>query len=292
MLARKERELLWTTLSIEVITSWGTKKDIDKDIESAFLLAHDFEARYSRFIKNNEIFKLNNNLKKWNVISDELYQLLKIWKKFEKESGSTFSLTVKSILDSWWYNENYELWKQFPMWEIWEFLISDCWKKAYLNSPLEIWAIWKWFVVDKMHSIFKKYDYIFINAWWDIYARWVNQKWERAKAYLEHPLDLSIIIWEIVLNGNFLAWSSSAKRRWGNKHHLINVKEAKPADKMLATFVQWDNWVLSDWYSTVLFTMWYENAKKLIRSKNLAALIISENWDIYKSSNFWWIIYW
>ena len=259
MLIKKEKELLWTIFSIEVNSSFS-KNTVIKDIENAFSIISDFEGKYSRFISDNNLYKLNNNLRKWNSISDEMFYILTIWKDLEELSNNAFSLSVKNVLDSWWYNQNYELDNEFPVKTTWEFLLSKNKSQVFLNSPIEIWAIWKWFVIDKILKIFKQYKNIFINAGWDIYARWTNNDWNKYKAFLEHPTDKDKIIGEIILDDGFLAWSSANKRKWRNKHHLVNMNTIKPANHMLASFVQGDSWILSDGYSTMLYSMWYENA--------------------------------
>lgn len=241
-----------------------------------------FEQNYSRFIQDNELDLVNSRLWEFQDISLVLYDLVCLGKDIEVLSGGYFTLTVKSVIESWWYNKNYELQKDADGWMIWTIEIDKINRKIKISSPIEFWAIWKWYALDLLAKEFSNVEDILINAWWDIYCRWASRE-----ILLEHPLDWTKAIGSTYLNNGFLAWSGTSKRKWGDKHHLINALTLMPASEMLGVFIKWSNWALTDWLSTMLFCMGFMKAKKFIMNYNLEALIISNEWEIFCSWDWW-----
>ena len=283
MLYKDSIKALWTEISIEIFSE---EKNPLKEIRLAFEEIKRIEKEYSRFIQNNQLSRLNSNLNKYIKVSSEFFDLIQLWKNLEEKTKWTFSLTVKTILDSWWYNDKYELNKESWSWSTWYIFLKEKTKEVLISSPIELWSLGKWYALDRVKDIFEDYNDIFINAWWDIYTR----GW-RHKCFLENPLNSKKIIWEILVVDGFLAASSPLKRRWRNRHHLVNAKNKETANEMAAVYVLMDKGVLADVYSTALFSLWYDEAKKLIRKERLRAMIIWKNWDIFISVDFWADLY-
>ena len=278
----KKIQALGTNILIKINTQ---SQKAHSALETAFNEAYRIEKEYSRFIENNELSNLNNKLGKWQKVSKELFSLLNFGKKFEKESEGAFSLSVKELLENWGYSKNTNIVKKKKNEISRIFELRPETQEVYISVPLEIGAIGKGYALDCMKKHLDEYEDVFINAGGDIYARGKNRE-KPWTCYFEHPRNDLKIIGEIDINNEFLAASSPLKRSWDNKHHIVDAKVQKPANKMLANYVLAKSGILADGYSTMLFTLGYDDAKKIVRKNNIAAMLIGAYGDIFISSEF------
>jgi thiamine biosynthesis lipoprotein ApbE len=103
---------------------------------------------------------------------------------------------------------------------------------------------------------------------------------------------------EIDEGGMGLACTSPSKRKWvteasGSKHHLVDPRTKQPADKMMAVYTQVSdprcgakNCSLADAYSTVLFVMGYDVARKKLIELPVEAMLIDVSGAIYRTDGF------
>ena len=130
----------------------------------------------------------------------------------------------------------------------------------------------------------KKIDNFVINFWGDI-----RIKWEKI-VHLEDPKDETKIIGSIILNNSSIASSAWNKRIFWSSHHLLNAKSGRSQDDKLAVFVHHKLACFADIFATTLFVCPLEKSLEILSSiPGLEAMIIAENWEIYKSKWFTYI---
>lgn len=202
----------------------------------------------------------------------------------ERETGGAFSLGVKNILESWGYDAGYHLGVESGPATVGSYEL-DGQGSVRLAGEIEIGGLGKGYALDRMSAILGDYPDIFINAGGDVYGRGQDRDGPWI-CYLEHPLDPDRAIGEIVLDNKYFASSSPLRRRWRNRHHLVDARAREPANAMIATYVQGATGLAADGYSTALFVSGYEAAKKMAETKGLGTVLVSPDGDIYRSASF------
>lgn len=282
-LVSRECAVLGTKVWISVV---GKRAEAEQAIEAAFSRAKEIEQKYSRFIKGNVLAGLNSRIGEWVKVDEETFKLLKFGDNLRKKTDGVFDLSVKSILESWGYDENYSFEEhgEGNLGKI-EFLDGG---RVRLSAEIDLGGIGKGYAVDEMADILKDFSAYFINAGGDIFAKGLNEKGEKWKVYFEHPSDLEEVIGFVDIDeaGMGLACTSPSKRSWKGKHHLVNPRTKQPADKMLAVYTQSKNCLLADAYSTALFVMGYDVARKKLVELPVEAMLIDVSGAIYRTSGF------
>lgn len=268
------RELMWSVLNITIYDN-----DIDLEvIENCFFETEKFEKKYSRFLEDSYLSLLNKN-KSSQEIPWELLSILKLSNKVSQISNWYFDITILPFLENIWYWINKEEMKEVYWYK--NIVINDNTIKLENWVSIDIWSVWKWYIVDKIYNILnEKYNEFVIDFWWDIRIKW------KQKIYLEDPLQLSKNIWYIELENSSIASSASNRRKTKKWWHLINPKKNITDDK-LAVYTIHKLASFSDILSTALYVSPIEVALDMVKkSKWLEAMIIMKNWKIYKTNWF------
>ena len=151
------------------------------------------------------------------------------------------------------------------------------------NVCIEVWWIWKGYMVDVIFNNLKeKYKNFVVNFWWDI-----RIFWEKREFFLENPENEKKFIWKIEIENLALASSWANKRKTEKWHHLIDAKTWKPQNETLWVFVTHKLASLADTFATALFVSPIDISLEILKQIDwLEAMILMKNWDIYKTKNF------
>ena len=268
------RNLFWSKLNIDI-----NSENINEElIEKCFSETNEFEKKYSRFIKWNYLYNLNKN--KSSQISWELLTIINLCNKVSELTDWYFDITILPLLENIWYWIEEEKIQE----NIWYKNIEISWDKIILNNniSIDIWAVWKWFMVDKIYNILSPvYDDFMINFWWDIRIKW------KQTIYLEDPYEDTKVIWNIEIENLSIASSSPFKRKTNNWHHLINPKNKQSQNDKIAIYLTHKLSSFSDIFSKALFVCPLEKAIEVNNNVNwLEWMIIVSNWEIFKSKGF------
>lgn len=243
------------------------------------------EATYSRFLEDSVLSKLNQNLGKWQSISDEFLWLLSRAEDFKKQTRGNFDITVKSTLDKLGYGNPVKT-QGFSLSSIFGDVQLGK-NKVLINKEIDFGGFGKGFALDCVKKILDKnfISHYYINAGGDIFAR-RDHEMEPWIILLEHPDDPSMAIGKIEIDNSSIAGSAPNRRKWKNFHHLINMKTGKPAEGVKAIFVTAKSGIEADAYATGLFTSGFENAIEISKFLPVEILIISKNDQVYRSAGF------
>lgn len=280
------RQLLGSIFEVTLILpSMQERSRAHPILEQAFGQAKAFEERYSRFHEGNILAALNARVGEWVEVSEELYALLKFGVRLSEETGGAFNLTVKSILEGWGYDAHYSLNEGLPgQTGVIELQDSPC--RVYATAPLELGGLGKGYILDRIVESLKGFSNFCVNAGGDLWAQGVNERGEPWKALFEHPTDPTQAIGWVEVDGFALACSSPSRRRWRNRHHLVDARVKAPANAMLAVYTQTKTGFLADAYSTALFVMGFEAARSAVERFPVQAMLVSPRGEIYRTPCF------
>jgi len=252
-------------------------------IERAFKECERIEACYSRFIEGNELASLNAHIGEWMKVSKELYELIAFGSRVKANTNGAFDLSVKTILEGWGYDSNYSLQEhEAGKCGAIEF---DEGRRVKIHAEIELGGLGKGYALDRMMNELAEFNNVCINAGGDIFARGKNGE-EPWKIAFEHPLDLSKAIGFVEVDGMALGCTSPSRRKWRNRHHIVDPKLGEPANNMLAVYTQAEAGLLADAYSTALFALGYERAKALLPSLPIDAMLVGTEGKIFRSDGF------
>ncbi len=277
----QRKDLLGTT--VKVVATFDDKK-IFELIDQAFLECERIEKSFSRFIDSGELFNLNNNLGKWMTVSNELYGLIKYGIFLKENTEGAFDLTVKSVLDSWGYDKDYSF-KESGALSLGNVQIADD-NMVKIESEIDLGGFGKGYAVDRMANILKDCKDFCVNAGGDIFAKGHNPEGKAWRVLFEHPLDNSQAIGYVDTCSIACASSSANRRKWKDKHHLVDARRLRPADDMLAVYTQAKSTIDADAYATAFFVSGYSVAIALEKNFPVEAMFVSKTGDIYRSKGF------
>lgn len=269
------QKLFWSILDIKILTDWKIDEQI---IKNCFLEAENFENKYSRFIKNNFLYNLNKT--KSSQLNWELLAMVNLSNKLSEITNWYFDITILPFLENNWYGieENkLELNYGYKNIEIQNDIIN---LKKWVS--IDLWAVWKWYIIDKMYNILDKYyDQFIINFGWDIRVKWKH------KVFLEDPLNYWKSIWEIYIENESISSSTPFKRKIKKWHHLINPIDNNSQNDKLCIFIKHKLASFSDIFSTALFVTPLDKSIDILsKTKWLEWIIISKEGKIIKTKWF------
>lgn len=275
------RELLGSQIRIVVIDDGA-----DLAVDKAFLECERIEKLYSRFRGDSVLSKLNSQAGEWVTLDQEFFDLIKFGEELRKKSDGAFDLTVKKILEGWGYDKDYSF-KEVDKGELGRIEIREEELAVRVFGEIDLGGIGKGYALDRMKICLEEFENFCINAGGDIFARGRNPEGEKWKIFFEHPNSPGEVIGFAEIDDFFAAASSGSKRKWGNKHHLVDVHTLAPAEKMLAVYTQADSGIKADSYATMLFVAGFEKAKKIAEENEIAAMLIAPNGEIFRTDKFW-----
>lgn len=275
----ESRELLGSEIRIIVVDD-----NADSAVNEAFLECSRIEKMYSRFRDDSELSKLNGRAGEWGTVSEEFFELIKFGEQIREKTDGAFDLTVKKILESWGYDKNYSF-EENAKAELGRIEMGENFQVRVFGE-IDFGGMGKGFALDKMKTCLNGFENFCINAGGDIFARGCDPEGEKWKIFFEHPMNLDEVIGFTEIDDFFAAASSGSKRKWRDKHHLVNIRSGEPARDMLAVYVQSDSGILADAYATALFVSGYANAKKIAVENGISAMLVSPAGEIFRTENF------
>lgn len=273
------RELLGTQVSLILVAD-------ENLLPNALEECARIEAAFSRFIGGNELANLNAAAGDWTEVGPELFELLVFGERVRIATDGAFDLSVKSILDGWGYDSDYSL-KEGAAGSTGKITAKCGYVKV--EAPVDLGGLGKGYAIDRMKLKLETAEGLqgmLINAGGDIFASGVDENGAPWKVAFEHPSDPQLAIGTVNVDGFALASSSGNRRAWADKHHLVDPKSKRPADKMQAVYVQAPQAIVADAYATALFVMGYEKARKELSELPVEALLVATNGDLFSSEGF------
>lgn len=287
-LITSSQQVLGSIITIHIATA--NTQLAEEAISKCFRECERVEQAYSRFLTSSDLAKLNNQVGQWQDVSLELFFLINFGLELSLKSQGAFNLSVKELLENWGYDTDYSLKPQayeltYPTFS--EDILVKSPNEVYITKQLDLGGIGKGYALDQIVNILQEFPNVFINAGGDLFVRGLNEQGKPWTVYFEHPLASDQIIGELkVSNPLFLGGSNPNKRRWADKHHLVDPITQAPAQNMLAVYTQGQSGITVDGWATALFAMGFPAARAQLESLPVSTLIISPSGEMAKSKNF------
>lgn len=272
---------------------------LETDIQNLWA---QYEQACSRFIPNNPLANVNNNLKEWVKAPKELIEVIKAAHKAYLSTNGAFDPRILKSLTNAGYINSFSLGRPTPdsvsppktetilIREIWQPEFRE--NEIYIgNIPIDLGGIAKGYTVTKTAEFLSHYTNNFIvNGGGDIYLSGFTPEKEKWRIGIENPFNKNLDPIAVLHTTNMgIATSSISKRYWadenGNKlHHIINPQTGLPADSgiMSVTVISpktFDAEVLTK----TLFLQKSDQIAQITHEKEIPALWITEEGHIFYS---------
>ncbi|MBI5306594.1 FAD:protein FMN transferase [Candidatus Wolfebacteria bacterium] len=298
---------------VEIFISTENKKLAEEKIKWLKKTLFYFENRFSRFIKNNELGKLNFSSSENFLASPTMTDILKKGQQFHKITKGVFDPTIITSLENFGYDKDFNdleknqednfdpahkimCGKKFEKGSFGEIIIDEEKRTIRKNGSfkIDLGGIGKGYIIDLLTGEFGKYFSDFwISAGGDMFLSGKNdgQNWQ---VNIQNPFDLKnniATIIEIKNSRMAVATSGIVKRQWrkGKKlfHHLIDPKTGLPVenDILSATVIAPDA-ISADVFAKTVVIMGIKKGIDFINSQaDVECFIIDKGMNFHLSKN-------
>lgn len=295
-----KREIMNTDVFVKVLSNRKTSMEMQEDVDAAFAQFRDFENRFSRFLPESELSRLN--VSRERCVSMELFDILKKCEKYYMETDGIFDPSILSSLKKEGYRESYEgnaykvsAHKVSAQGTGDHYTFSDVQllpKKRLVRKPqkllLDLGGIGKGYIVDRVaEKLAYTYDNVFVCAGGDIRAYGEDKKNRYAfwASDVENPMHQDEGVATVLLKDCAVATSGINRRRWRvnnqEKHHLIdpNTGESANTDVVSVTVVSGDA-ESADIWAKVLCILGSNEGLRRAEEKAIPGIFVEQNGSI------------
>ncbi len=289
-----KKQIMATDIYVGVISDDKKyDRDIANDIDVCIFMFRQFEKRFSRFIRNNELSKLNT-LEIMDNVSYELFEMLELSQTFNKRTNGFFDPTVLPILHNEGYSKSFlvgfdakpEIIDDYSL-GIGNITIEK--QNMKITKPkkikIDLGGIGKSYVVRLVSDyLAQKYSDFVVDAGGDIYYAGND----RVNGYSHWLCSIKHSPKILKLKNNAVATSSTQKRKWfigdEEKNHIIDINTQKSvkSDCISATVVSCDI-IEADIIAKYVLSLGIQRGILWSNSENVATLLIGDNFKEYES---------
>lgn len=196
----------------------------------------DFENRFSRFLPYSEVNAFRTSSAGDYTLSKEFALLLTVADRLRILTAGAYDPAVASFLEDAGYGAQSGLLplekseqSSVPVWS----LSGD---KLTINGPIafDLGGIGKGYCIDRVADVLKRfgYDYYLVEGGGDMVGttKADGSAWRIA---IEYPGKLDMAASVVNLSNQGVAVSDIFRRKWGKWHHLIDVQEKKPVERII-----------------------------------------------------------
>jgi FAD:protein FMN transferase len=221
------------------------KVSIAKQIE-------EFDRTYSRFREDSLVSKIAEKPGEYDFPTAAQKLIGFYHGLYTATDGAMSPLVGKTLVEAG-YDKNYSL-KPGTVHKVpaWNEVMQWHGSKIMTTKPvtLDFGAAGKGYLVDRIGELLEQsghHDYV-IDASGDMRVRGDAQT-----VGLENPNDRERVIGTMKLQDGSLCASATNRRAWGNWHHVIDARTAKPTADVVATWVVASETYVADGLATALF---------------------------------------
>ncbi len=265
-------------------------------INKAFDESKRLDTLFSTYIKNNEMWKINNSENDTVKVNEEIFLLLKKSDEIWKETEGAFDIALGKIIDLVGFEKDSP--KLPSPNEVVEALKEVGWKKIQLIEPdilikpkhvkISFNAIVPGYAADKCSQILEANgikDYL-VNVGGEIFSRGKN--W---KIGIQHPRKEDELLGSIADNGFGVATSGDYqqyfKKNGKRFTHIFNPVTGYPANECEAVTIIAKDAVSADALSTGIFVLGPVKGLELIEKlKDVEGIIVDTTGTVHQSSGF------
>ncbi len=296
------QSLRFRAMNTDVLLAVEGQEGSEKRLQEARSQIEDFERRFSRFLPDSELSRLNASAGEWQQVSDDLLDLLILARAYYEETGGLFDPAVLPDLKRVGYDASLEIVQQrgdshpavphqgrvpFSALEI-----DTTQERIRLPKGMEIdlGGIAKgWIVQQVAESLRLESSAAAVSAGGDIFFAGMladGQKWQ---VEVEDPLAPERTAAVLKVGEGAVVTSSVSKRTWRQdrqqRHHIIDPRSGEPAQtEWLSVTVVAPRADLAEAYAKALLIGGEREARRLtIQRPHIAVISIGPDGRIVAS---------
>lgn len=287
---RKEvhKDIMNTDILCEVQWSGEGDQGADQILDTALAMMRTFANRYSRFKKDNELYRFNQS--EHMIVSPELFALLSQTKQFYASTNALFDPSILAALEEEGYHGagHSPLPAQVPQFS--ELILDP--ESRTVSKPkglcIDLGGIGKGYIVDQVATYLSRhFDHFLIDAGGDIFVKGTNKKegYPYWAIDVEHPISPHESAALLLLTDRAVATSGRNRRRWQKqgqeKHHIIDPRTQKSASQdFLSVTVIAKSTTEADVLAKTLFIAGEQEGYRLAEQWNVPAIFITKSGQV------------
>lgn len=282
--------------TIEIQVREADEAKANKAISAAFAESKRLDTLFSTYLRNNNMWRINNNDEEKLVVDNETYLMLKKSDELWKQTDGAFDVAIGKIIDLVGFENNSP---RLPLpQEVIKAVKNVGWKKIRLTDPNVLFkpknvkisfnAIVPGYAADKCSQILEKNgikNYL-VNVGGEIFAK--GKDW---KIGIQHPRKQNELLGAIVAGGFGVSTSGDYQQYFkkdGKRFtHIFNPVTGYPANQCEAVTIIAKDALTADALSTGIFVLGPIKGMNLIEKlKDVEGIIIDTTGTIHESSGF------
>lgn len=286
--------VMGSTIEIQVRGRDGEKANMA--INAAFEESKRLDTLFSTYIKNNNMWRINNSNVERIAVDKETFLMLRKSEEIWNLTDGAFDVAIGKIVELVGFDKNSP--KLPPPDEVVKALDNVGWKKIKLEEPyilvkpvnvkISFNAIVPGYAADKCAQVLKKHgikNYL-VNVGGEIFAKGID--W---KIGIQHPRKQNELMGTIVADGNGIS-TSGDYQQYFNKNgkrftHIFNPVTGYPANECEAVTIIAKDALTADALSTGIFVLGPKKGLELIEKlKDVEGVIVDTNGVVIESSGF------
>ncbi|MCW1888297.1 MAG: FAD:protein FMN transferase, partial [Candidatus Moranbacteria bacterium] len=285
------KEIMNTDILCEIMHLPEEQEKAEKCLRQVFSLLRNFEDRFSRFKKDNELWHLNHS--HVHAPSKELFELLSSSQYFHHLTQGLFDPSILPALENEGYaSGQYTSQKNTPTFS--ELILTT--SPPTVTKPdklfVDFGGIGKGYIVDQVAAYLSlHFENFLIDAGGDIYTRGVNAKEDYPYWVIEveHPDVEQDPAALLLLTDMAVATSGRNRRHWIKnekvKHHIIDprISESATLDFLSVTVIA-PSVISADVLAKTLFISGKDKALTLAEDFHIPAVFIKDDGTVIINS--------
>lgn len=266
-----------TVVDLQVVV----EKEMDrteavKQMKLAFDAFRKVEDACSRFTPDSELMKASLTIGVPIPVSPYLFQPLKFAIEVAKLTEGLFDPAVGKTLEDLGYNRHYLTGERIKSWvesnvTYKDIVLDEHAQTVLFKKPMvvDLGAVAKGFAVDLAVEPLRRFPGFIINAGGDLFAGGLDEKGQKWKAGIQHPLEKDQIIEVVEISNEALCTSGSYERKDSERpgeHHIVNAQSQKSPNDWISCSVVAPFAMLADAFSTAVFLIDSKSGPDLVDS--------------------------
>ncbi len=293
----KEYEFKDRVMGTDFIVSLVSKSEQEAigGYSQALGIAQAYEGRFSRFIQNSELSRLNEE--KDLVVSDMFWKVFGIAENLYKETNAVFNPLLQ--IESLGYNKDFTLMdknlksKEEVCYDVsWDSVSSKKNKKRICLGPgqkLDFGGFLKGYVAEEIANTLKyNFTGVIINIGGDIFTHGEDENGKPFTFSVFNPITQKELS-DILVKNESIATSGTYKRKWNVSgkevfHILDTNKLDNPDTDLISATVIAPHGAMAEAYATVAICIGKERATELLDKKHFRYILIDKNGRVFKNT--------
>ncbi len=282
----------------------GPDSPSDEGLQQTRAFIQDCERRFSRFLPDSELSRLNQSAGSWVDVSDDMYDLLSVSKAYFQETGGLFDPSILPDLKRAGYDVSMDELRRrsmtaqagsapSPRPTLNELELDGPARKARLprGMQIDLGGIAKGWIVQQAAALLKGHgDAAGVSAGGDMVFAGLpsDGKW---RVLVEDPLDENRGLVTLNVGEGAVVTSSVSKRTWtqdgAKRHHIIDPRTGEPAETdWLSVTVMAPQADLAEAYAKAFLIGGRQEATRLMLQRpHIAVLCIDARGQVLVSQN-------